>query len=139
MRVDFVVGDVEMRLFVVIVGSAAGPAGWGETRTCTSAYGYTARTLEHYVRRTGFFTLAEAVRRLTSLPAAQLGLRDRGAVAIGNFADLVVFDPAGIHDRSSPDDMARHPTGLDYVMVNGRVALGPGGAADARHGRLLQP
>ena len=116
----------------------------GEGSACSlcwsaSAYGYTARTLEHYVRRTGFFTLAEAVRRLTSLPAAQLGLRDRGAVAIGNFADLVVFDPAGIHDRSSPDDMARHPTGLDYVMVNGRVALGPGGAADARHGRLLQP
>ena len=104
-----------------------------------SAYGYTARVLEHFVRSTGFFTLAEAVRRMTSLPAEQLGLRDRGTVAVGAHADLVVFDPAMVHDRSTPDDMARHPSGFDYVLVNGRIAVGPDGALGDRHGRLLQP
>lgn len=116
----------------------------GEGQDCAlcwsaSAYGYTARTLEHFVRGTGFFTLAEAVRRMTSLPASQLGLRDRGTVAVGAHADLVVFDPARVHDRSTPDDMARHPTGIDYVVVNGRVAVGPQGALGGRHGRLLHP
>lgn len=116
----------------------------GEGHACglrwsASAYGYTARTLEHFVRGTGFFTLAEAVRRMTSLPAAQLGLRDRGTITVGAHADLVVFDVAQVHDRTSPDDMARHPTGFDYVLVNGRVAVGPDGTLAGRHGRLLQP
>lgn len=116
----------------------------GEGRDCSlcwsaSAYGYTARTLEHFVRGTGLFTLAEAVRRMTSLPAAQLGLRDRGTVTVGAHADLVVFDPARVHDRSTPDDMARHPVGFDHVLVNGRIAVGPDGTLAGRHGRLLQP
>ncbi len=116
----------------------------GEGAECTlcwnaSTYGYTARTIEHFVRGTGFFTLAEAVRRMTSLPASQLGLRDRGTIAVGSHADLVVFDPSRIHDRSRPDDMARHPTGIDYVLVNGHVAADSDGALGGRHGRLLHP
>ena len=108
-------------------------------RWSASAYGYAARTLEYYVHDVGFFTLEEAVRRMTSLPAEQLGLADRGAVRVGAHADLVVFDPATIHDRSTPDDMARHPTGIHHVLVNGQLAVDRGRSTSSRSGRLLQP
>ena len=104
-----------------------------------SSYGYAARTLEHYVRETSLFTVEEAVRRMTSLPATQLGLADRGTIGVGDHADLVVFDPHQVHDRSTPDDMARHPTGVEHVIVNGRLAIEHQRLAPERHGRLLTP
>jgi N-acyl-D-aspartate/D-glutamate deacylase len=104
-----------------------------------STYGYAARTLEHFVRDTAFFSIEEGVRRMTSLPASQLGLADRGTIRTGSHADLVVFDPQVVHDRSTPDDMARHPTGVTHVLVNGRLAVENGRVAPARHGRLLTP
>jgi len=115
----------------------------GEGATCplswnASSYGYTARVLEHYVRTERFLRLEDAIHKMTALPAQQLGLRARGTLAVGNHADIVSFDPAAITDATTPDDMARHPTGIDVVMVNGQIAVA-GNATFGRHGRLLSP
>lgn len=116
----------------------------GEGHACrmhwsASSYGYTARAIEHFVVDQGSFTLGEAVRRMTSLPAEQLGLRDRGRLAVGYRADLTVLQPALVRDRSTPDDMAHHPTGFTHVLVNGRFAVRDNELTDGFHGQLLTP
>jgi len=88
-------------------------------------WGAFARILGVYVAERGLLSLAEAVRRMTSLPAAVFGLRDRGLVAPGKFADLVLFDPAAIHDRSTYEDPCREAVGVRAVFVNG-VPVGEG-------------
>jgi N-acyl-D-aspartate/D-glutamate deacylase len=113
----------------------------GEDDACSlpwsaSTYGFTARLLEHYVRTRGLLSLEDAVRRLTALPADALGLADRGVIAPGRRADLVIFDPGRIHDRSTPTEMARHPAGIDIVLVHGAVAVDPTGVTAARAGML---
>jgi len=120
---------------VVTTGEGPGcPLTWN-----ASSYGYTARVLEHYVRQEAFLSLEDAIHKMTELPARAMGLRLRGSVAVGHHADLVVFDPTSIKDRTSPDDMARHPAGIDIVMVNGAIAVEQGKPNDRLHGRLLHP
>ncbi len=102
-----------------------------------SSYGYAARTLGHYVRDEGFFTLEEAVRRLSALPAESVGLTDRGRLAPGLAADVVVFDAERIDDRTTPDDIARHPVGIDHVLVGGRPVVADGRPVDERPGRTV--
>lgn len=114
----------------------------GEGASCplpwsASTYGFTARLLENYVRHRQLLTLEDAVRRLTALPAAALGLDDRGVVATGRRADLVIFAPDSIRDLSTPTDMARHPVGIDWVVVNGAIAVDPHGTTDERAGTLV--
>ena len=106
-----------------------------------SSYGYTARVLEHYVGNERFFKLEEAIHKMTQLPAEALGLESRGVLAVGNHADIVVFDPESISDRTTPDDMARHPVGIEHVLVNGHLAIGRSleSGPPVRAGRLLQP
>ena len=76
------------------------------------AYGSTARVLGHYAREKGVLTLESAVAKLTSVPAARLGLRDRGVVREGAMADLVTFDPATVIDTATYLDPARYPLGI---------------------------
>jgi len=114
----------------------------GEDSACplpwsASTYGYTARLLEHYVRDRRLLTLEDAVRKMTSLPAEALGLTDRGTIAPGKRADLVIFDADAIHDRSTPTEMARHPAGIEAVLVNGSVAVDHTGATGSREGMLV--
>lgn len=114
----------------------------GEGSSCASpwnasSYGYTARLLGHYARDEGLFTLEEAVRRLTALPAEAVGLNDRGLIAEGMASDLVVFDPEGIIDRTTPDDIARHPEGIHHVLVGGIPVVENGRTTDARPGTAL--
>lgn len=113
-------------------GSAC-PLSWN-----ASSYGYTARVLEHYVREQGFLTIEDAIHKMTQLPAHALGLRSRGTVAAGKHADIVIFDSATITDATTPDDMARHPRGIETVIVNGRIAVSKGDPSGL-HGRLLGP
>ena len=120
-----------------VVVSGEGPAcafPWN-----ASSYGYAARTLGHYAREVSLFTLEEAVRRLAALPAEALGLRDRGVLREGAAADLVVFDAAAIRDRTTPEDMARHPEGVRHVLVNGSLVVEHETTTGARPGRLLSP
>jgi N-acyl-D-aspartate/D-glutamate deacylase len=101
-------------------------------------YGSTARVLGTYVRERGTLSLESAVAKLTSVPAARLSLRDRGTVREGAFADLVVFDPATVADEATYLEPARHPRGIEHVIVNGRPAVLAGEETGQRPGRLLR-
>lgn len=101
-------------------------------------YGTFPRVLGVYVREKHVLTLEEAVHKMTGMPAARLGLRDRGRVAEGGFADLVVFDPATVKDRATFEQPHQYPVGIDYVLVNGRVAVDRGRFTDVRGGRVLR-
>ncbi|WP_217705687.1 N-acyl-D-amino-acid deacylase family protein [Peristeroidobacter soli] len=102
------------------------------------AYGTFARVLAKYVRDEKVLSLAEAVRRLTSLPAASYSIADRGRVRRGYFADLVVFDPGAVQDQASFDSPHRYATGVSHVVVNGVLALADGELTAARPGRAVR-
>lgn len=102
------------------------------------AYGNFARLLGKYVRDEKLIPLREAIRRLTSLPAATLALSGRGAIKPGNFADLVVFDPASINDHATFQNPHQLATGVRDVLVNGRFALHDGQATGAPTGRFVR-
>jgi N-acyl-D-amino-acid deacylase len=102
------------------------------------AYGNFARLLGHYVRERGVLPLAEAIRRLSALPAENLGLRDRGRLAPGFYADVVVFDPATIADHATFDRPHQLATGVSHVWVNGQAALADGALTGARPGRVVR-
>ena len=103
-----------------------------------SGYGWTARLLGHYVRERSVLSLPDAVARITSRPAARLGLVDRGRLRAGAFADIVVFDPAAVDDRSSFRTPLRHPTGIAQVWVNGVRVVEDGLRNDEQPGRVLR-
>ena len=95
------------------------------------------RVLGRYVRERRALSLEQAVRKMTSLPASRVGLRDRGWIARGYAADLVAFDPATIEDRATFAEPFQYAVGLKAVLVNGVPALLDGGRGDARTGRPL--
>jgi N-acyl-D-aspartate/D-glutamate deacylase len=101
-------------------------------------YGSTARLLGEHVRERQTLSLESAVAKLTGVPAARLGLRDRGVIREGAFADLVVLDPARVADVATYDEPDRHPIGIDHVVVNGRLAVRDGIETGERAGRLLR-
>jgi N-acyl-D-amino-acid deacylase len=101
------------------------------------AYGTFARVLGHYVRDQGLIPLEEAIRRLTSFPAANLRLDRRGRIARGYFADVVAFEPEKIADHATYADPHRYATGMVHVFVNGEQVLDRGGHTGARPGRVL--
>lgn len=95
------------------------------------------RLLGHYVREEGVLSLREAVRKITSFPADFLGLNDRGVLREGRTADVVVFDPETIIDRSTWAHPQRYAEGVVHVLVNGAPALRDGGLTGATSGRYL--
>ena len=101
-------------------------------------YGSTARVLGTYVRDRDLLPLEGAIAKLTSVPAERLGLRDRGVLREGAFADLVVFDPHAVGEVASYLEPARYPIGIPHVIVNGRVAIQDGAETAERPGRLLR-
>jgi N-acyl-D-amino-acid deacylase len=101
-------------------------------------YGTFPRVLGHYVRDRGVLTLEDAVRKMTSLPAWRMGLEERGRIADGLVADLVIFDPATVIDRSTFEDPHHYPEGIPYVIVNGVVTVDDGDFLDLRPGRVLR-
>lgn len=100
-------------------------------------YGSFARVLGHYVRDEKAASLPDAIRRLTSLPADNLSLDRRGRLKAGNFADVVVFDPATIQDHATFEHAQVFATGVDYVLVNGGVAVDSGQITATRSGRAV--
>ena len=101
------------------------------------AYGNFARLLGKYVRDEKVISLTEAVRRLTSLPAANLGLKDRGLLQSGMFADVVIFDPQTIADRATFEKPHQYSVGVRDVFVNGQHVLKNGQHTGAKPGRAL--
>ncbi len=101
-------------------------------------YGNFARVLARYVRDEKLVTLEDAVRRMTAHPAAVLGLKDRGRLEAGAFADIVVFDPATVQDHATYVEPHQYATGVSHVVVNGTIALADGEPTDARPGRFVR-
>jgi len=101
------------------------------------AYGTFPRVLGKYVRDEKVLTLPDAISAMTGRAAGQIGIRGRGSVTVGSYADLVVFDPDTIRDNATYERPHQYPTGIDYVLVNGVVVVDPKGLTGARPGRPL--
>jgi N-acyl-D-aspartate/D-glutamate deacylase len=102
------------------------------------SFGTFPRLLGVYVRETKVLRLEDAVRKMTSLNAAKLGLQDRGLLRPGTFADLTLFDPERVTDRATYTQPFHYGEGIEYVIVNGRVVLDRGKHTDAFPGRALR-
>jgi N-acyl-D-amino-acid deacylase len=101
-------------------------------------YGTMAAFIQKYVRETPVMTLEDAVRKMTSLPAAKHRIHERGLLREGWHADIVVFDPETIADVATYAEPRQYPAGVDYVIVNGEVAAERGTQTNARAGRMLR-
>ncbi len=102
------------------------------------AYGTFARVLGQFSRDEGLIPLADAIRRLTSLPAANISIRDRGQLAEGYYADIVVFDPATIADRATFPQLHQYAVGVEHVLVNGEQVLKNGEHTGATPGQVVR-
>jgi N-acyl-D-amino-acid deacylase len=101
------------------------------------AYGNFSRVLGKYVREEKILTLEEAVRKLSGLPATNLGLDHRGFVQEGMFADVVVFDPATVGDRATFEKPHQYSVGMKHVFVNGAQVLKDGEHTGAKPGKAI--
>jgi len=102
------------------------------------AYGNFARVFAQYVRKDHALSIEDAVRKLTSLPADNLSLPDRGRLKSGAFADIVVFDPATIQDHATYEKPHQLSSGVSYVLVNGKWAIKDGNPTAAATGRVVR-
>jgi N-acyl-D-aspartate/D-glutamate deacylase len=134
--------EKQLRLtWISFCSDAASPAPEGvflQENPHPRAYGNFARLLGKYVRERQVISLEEAIRRLTSLPAENLGLRGRGQLSSGYFADVVIFDPATITDHATFDDPHQLATGVRDVFVNGRAVLRDGEHTGALPGQVVR-
>jgi N-acyl-D-amino-acid deacylase len=109
-----------------------------ESNNHPRAFGTFARVLGKYSRDEGVVALEEAVRRMTSFPAENIGIRERGRLAEGYFADVVVFDPATVQDHATFDDPHHYATGIRHVFVNGAQVVADGEHTGATPGRVVR-
>ncbi|MDP7276496.1 MAG: D-aminoacylase [Planctomycetaceae bacterium] len=109
----------------------------GADRPHPRSYGTFARKLGHYAIREKVLKLAVAIRSMTSLPAEILGMKDRGQLRAGMFADVAVFDPGAIRDAATFQDPHQYSEGFRYVFVNGRPAVYAGKSTGALAGKPL--
>jgi N-acyl-D-aspartate/D-glutamate deacylase len=94
--------------------------------------------LGHYARDEGVLPLETAIHRMTAMPARKFGLVDRGVIAEGAYADLVLFDPTTIADIATYEEPRQHPPGIHTVWVNGTAVVRDGEHTGARPGRALR-
>jgi len=111
----------------------------GQGRPHPRSYGAHSRVLGRYVRDEPVLTLEEAVYKMSGQVADRLGLADRGRVAIGQAADLAIFDPTRVIDRADFEDPHQYPLGIHYVLVNGQVVIDEGEHTGRLAGRVLEP
>jgi len=111
-----------------LAGSKSHPRGWGSY----------PRILGRYVRDEKLLSLEAAVHKATGAPAARVGLRDRGLLREGMFADITVFDPNKIIDRATFEMPNQYPIGVEYVLVNGKISVDKGQRTTALAGRVLR-
>jgi dihydroorotase/N-acyl-D-amino-acid deacylase len=111
-----------------LAGSKSHPRGWGSY----------PRILGRYVRDEKLLSLESAVHKMTGAPAARVGLRDRGLIREGMFADITVFDPAKVIDTATFESPNQYPIGIEYVLVNGKISVDKGRRTAALTGRVLR-
>lgn len=115
-----------------------GPLGiFGEGAPHPRQYGTFARVLGYYVRERGVITLEQAVRKMSSMTAQRLGIRDRGLLAEGYFADVAVFDADEIKDMATFEDPHQYAVGMKYVLVNGQLVVEQGQHTGEHPGKIL--
>tara|TARA_R110002096_G_scaffold20690_1_gene67901 strand:- start:1335 stop:3029 length:1695 start_codon:yes stop_codon:yes gene_type:complete len=102
------------------------------------AFGTFARVLGHYVRDEGIVSLQEAIRRMTSLPAENISIRDRGRLQDGYYADIVIFDADTVTDHATFEKPHQYATGIEHVFVNGVQVLRDGEHTGATPGRVVR-
>jgi N-acyl-D-amino-acid deacylase len=102
------------------------------------AYGTFPRVLGVYVRDAKVLSLEDAVFKMTGAPAHRLGLRDRGVLSPNAFADVTIFDPQTVADRATFENPHQYPSGIEYVIVNGRLAIDAGRFTHLTAGRVLR-
>src|SRR5512132_2205467 len=111
-----------------LAGSKSHPRGWGSY----------PRILGRYVRDEGLLTLPQAIHKMTGLPAARVGLRDRGLLRPEFYADLTIFDPKRVLDLATFEMPNQHPEGIKFVVVNGQISVDDGQRTPALAGRVLR-
>jgi len=111
-----------------LAGSKSHPRGWGSY----------PRILGRYVREEHLLTLEQAIHKMTGLPAKRVGLRDRGLLQTGSFADITIFDPRTIIDRATFEMPNQHPEGIKFVIVNGQISVDDGKRTPALAGHVLR-
>jgi len=111
-----------------LAGSKSHPRGWGSY----------PRILGRYVRDEHLLTLAQAIHKMTGLPAKRVGLRDRGLLRSGFYADLTIFDPQRVLDRATFEMPNQHPEGIKFVVINGHISVDDGQRTSALAGRVLR-
>ena len=114
------------------------PVSYGVGYPHPRSYGAFPRVLAKYVRELGVLSLEEAVKKMTSMTADRVGHVDRGRIEKGAYADLVVFDPERIQDQATYSDPHRYPTGIDHVIVNGKIVMKAGALTGERSGMWLR-
>lgn len=132
--------DVEelMKLPYVMIGSDGGLQVAGQGSPHPRSYGTFTRVLGEYVRERKIIGLEEAIRKMTSLPAQTMRLKDRGMIREGFYADLTIFDPAEVKDLATFSGPHQHSRGMIYVLVNGQLVLERGNFAGARPGMIIR-
>jgi len=111
-----------------LAGSKSHPRGWGTY----------PRILGRYVRDEHLLTLEEAVHKMTGLAASQVGLRERGTLRVGNFADITIFDPNTVRDRATFENPNQYPEGIPYVIINGKISVDGGKRTTALAGQVIR-
>ncbi len=111
-----------------LANSKGHPRGWGSY----------PRILARYVRDEKLLTLAQAVHKMTGQPAARVGLRERGTLSEGYFADITIFDPKTVRDRATFDNPAQYAEGLPYVIINGKLSVDKGQRTNELSGQVLR-
>ncbi|MEP2670166.1 MAG: amidohydrolase family protein [Cyclobacteriaceae bacterium] len=101
-------------------------------------YGSFAKIIRHYVNETNSLELTDAIRKMTSLPAAIIGLKKRGEVKVGHKADLLIFDPEEVKDNATYEEPHQYATGFDYVIINGHIAKSPENQETQRYGLFIR-
>lgn len=144
--VHFTIGEADIERVMThpltMIGSdgsarpTSGPLAAGKPHP--RGYGTFPRVLGHYVRERKLLNLETAIHKMTGLPAAKLGLNDRGVLKVGATADLVLFDPATVTDRATYTDPHQTPGGIDAVWVNGVLAVDGGQLTGKLGGRVLR-
>jgi N-acyl-D-amino-acid deacylase len=129
---------VFMKHPLTMVASDGGPRRIGEDVPHPRSYGNNARVLGRYVREQGLLTIEEAVRKMAALPAEVFQLKDRGLIKVGAVADVVVFDPVAVEDKSLFENPHHYSEGFSEVIVNGVLVIADGALQEQRPGKAVR-
>ena len=111
---------------------------FGKAQPHPRSYGTYPRILGRYVRQANLIPLTESIRKMTSLPASVLGLHDRGMIKNNFWADLVIFDPNKIIDNATWENPHQFPSGISWVLVNGKIVIEKGEKSGKLSGKVLK-